>query len=142
MGDHRECSTSQKMTGCYSSDRGIISVVAKIDHGDLKSGDSANIIVEIDNSQSKNKLTSVHFRITNTYEYKGNGYNEYEDKTIWSSSVQDVLPGVSLKGHNARSFEFKIGNLKPSCTGHLITNKYHLEIKNGEVELNSCCNHS
>jgi len=82
MGEHKESTVTTEMKCCCCINRGKVTIKAQFDRGDYKTGDVANLLAEIDNTQSKNNVNSVVASFNNYWSYKARDFTKYGSQTV------------------------------------------------------------
>ena len=107
----------------------MVSIKARFDRGDYQSGDVANVLVEVDNSQCKVDLIRIEACLNRYFTYKTRSFVYSDLHVVKEFYVEGVKEGQKCVGNEAKVFAMPLGSNNPSCHGMLIQNIYSLSIK-------------
>jgi len=105
-------------------------------------GELVQMIIELDNTQCKADISSISIRVSNSVTLRSQGRSTSDNYTIFTKVVGGVAAGGACLGPQAirESFQMPIkAELKPTCSGKLLSSQYYLSIKMNHDISCECC---
>lgn len=100
------------------------------------------MIMEIDNTNCKADIPTISIGVHNTVAMRSNQSSTSDHGTIFTKQINGVAAGQSAVGQNAIREAFNLQSnreIKPTCSGKLLSNTYNLSVMMNHDVSCDCC---
>ena len=130
------------ITSCCCLDKGTTSSKMSFEKDGYVPGDLVQMIIEVDNTMCTVNINTITISVTNHVTMRSQGRSTGDHYTIFRKSINGVPMGMAFVGDKAirESFQMPIKQeLKPTCSGTLLSSQYQLSIKMNHDISCECC---
>ena len=138
----RQESSSAEVKDCCCINKGFTSSVMTYSKDGFTPGEMVGMAIEVDNTQCAANIKSITVSVNNIVTLRSQGRSTSDSRRFFSKTLNGVMAGEKLEGAGCINETFQMPNnpeIKPTCSGSLLSSQYSISIAlNHEINC-SCC---